>query len=76
MDGESFSGTAKNFRLRRVVDGSNWGIRFKDVSPTYRAHVGFVGRNDYKNRNYWFGRTYRSQAVSYTHLTLPTILLV
>ena len=63
MDGESFSGTAKNFRLRRVVNGSNWGIRFKDVSPTYRAHVGFVGRNDYKSRNYWFGRTYRSQGV-------------
>ena len=63
MDGESFSGTAKNFRLRRVVNGSNWGIRFKDVSPTYRAHVGFVGRNDYKNRNYWYGRTYRSQGV-------------
>ena len=61
MDGESFSGTAKNFRLRRAVDGSNWGIRFKDVSPTYRAHVGFVGRNDYKSRNYWYGRTYRYQ---------------
>jgi hypothetical protein len=60
MDGESFSGVAKNFRLRRAVDGSNWGIRFKDVSPTYRAHVGFVGRNDYKSRNYWYGRTYRS----------------
>ena len=61
MDGESFSGTAKNFRLRRAVDASNWGIRFKDVSPTYRAHVGFVGRNDYKSRNYWYGRTYRYQ---------------
>ena len=60
MDGESFSGVAKNFRLRRAVDRSNWGIRFKDVSPTYRAHVGFVGRNDYKSRNYWYGRTYRS----------------
>ena len=60
MDGESFSGVAKNFRLRRAVDGSNWGVRFKDVSPTYRAHVGFVGRNDYKSRNYWYGRTYRS----------------
>ena len=60
MDGESFSGIAKNFRLRRAVNGSNWGIRFKDVSPTYRAHVGFVGRNDYKSRNYWYGRTYRS----------------
>ena len=61
MDGESFSGSAKNFRLRRAVDASNWGIRFKDVSPTYRAHVGFVGRNDYKTRNYWYGRTYRYQ---------------
>ncbi|MDA8840984.1 carbohydrate binding family 9 domain-containing protein [Gammaproteobacteria bacterium] len=60
MDGESFSGVAKNFRLRRAVDRSNWGVRFKDVSPTYRAHVGFVGRNDYKSRNYWYGRTYRS----------------
>jgi len=60
MDGESFSGVAKNFRLRRAVNESNWGIRFKDVSPTYRAHVGFVGRNDYKSRNYWYGRTYRS----------------
>ena len=60
MDGESFSGVAKNFRLRRAVNGSNWGIRFKDVSPTYRAHVGFVSRNDYKSRNYWYGRTYRS----------------
>ena len=60
MDGEAFSGIAKNFRLRRAVNGSNWGIRFKDVSPTYRAHVGFVGRNDYKSRNYWYGRTYRS----------------
>ena len=61
MDGESFSGTAKNVRLRRAVDASNWGIRFKDVSPTYRAHVGLVGRNDYKSRNYWYGRTYRYQ---------------
>ena len=60
MDGESFSGTAKNIRLRRAVDGSYAGIRFKDVSPTYRAHVGFVGRNNYKSRNYWYGRTYRS----------------
>jgi hypothetical protein len=60
MDGESFSGVAKNFRLRRAVDQSNWGVRFKDVSPTYRAHAGFVGRNDYKSRNYWYGRTYRS----------------
>ena len=61
MDGESFSGTAKNFRLKRATDSSYAGIRFKDVSPTYRAHVGFVGRNDYKSRNYWYGRTYRSQ---------------
>ena len=61
MDGESFSGTAKNIRLRRAVNGSYAGIRFKDVSPTYRAHVGFVGRNDYKSRNYWYGKTYRSQ---------------
>jgi len=61
MDGESFSGTAKNFRLRWVVDGRNAGIRYSDVSPTYRAHVGFVGRNDYKYRNYWYGRTFRSQ---------------
>ena len=60
MDGESYSGVTKNFRLRRAVNGSNWGIRFKDVSPTYRAHVGFVGRNNYKSRNYWYGRTYRS----------------
>ena len=58
MDGESFSGTAKNFRLKRATDSSYAGIRFKDVSPTYRAHVGFVGRNDYKSRNYWYGRTY------------------
>ncbi len=63
MDGESFSGIAKNFRLRRALNGSNWGIRYKDVSPTYRAHVGFVGRNDYKNRNYWYGRTFRSQGM-------------
>ena len=61
MDGESFSGTAKNFRLRWAVNGRNAGIRFSDVSPTYRAHVGFVGRNNYKYRNYWYGRTYRSQ---------------
>ena len=61
MDGESFSGTAKNFRLKRATDSSYAGIRFKDVSPTYRAHVGFVGRNDYKSRNYWYGRTFRSQ---------------
>ena len=61
MDGESFSGTAKNFRLRWAVDQANAGIRFSDVSPTYRAHVGFVSRNDYKYRNYWYGRTYRSQ---------------
>jgi len=61
MDGESFSGTAKNFRLRWAVDKANAGIRFSDVSPTYRAHVGFVSRNDYKYRNYWYGRTYRSQ---------------
>ena len=61
MDGESFTGTAKNIRIRRAVDGSYAGIRFKDVSPTFRAHVGFVGRNDYKGRNYWYGRTYRSQ---------------
>ena len=61
MDGESFSGTTKNIRLRRAVNGSYAGIRFKDVSPTYRAHVGFVGRNDFKSRNYWYGRTYRSQ---------------
>ena len=60
MDGESFSGVAKNFRLRRAVEDQIGGVRFKDVSPTYRAHVGFVGRNDYKSRNYWYGRTYRS----------------
>ena len=63
MDGESFSGTAKNFRLRWAVDEANAGIRFSDVAPTYRAHVGFVGRNGYKNRNYWYGRTYRSQGI-------------
>ena len=61
MDGESFSGIAKNFRLRWAVDKANAGIRFSDVSPTYRAHVGFVSRNDYKFRNYWYGRTYRSK---------------
>jgi hypothetical protein len=61
MDGESFSGIAKNLRLRWAVDKANAGIRFSDVSPTYRAHVGFVSRNDYKYRNYWYGRTYRSQ---------------
>ena len=61
IDGESFSGTAKNFRLRWAVNERNAGIRFSDVSPTYRAHVGFVGRNNYKYRNYWYGRTYRSQ---------------
>jgi hypothetical protein len=61
MDGESFSGTAKNFRLRWNVNDHNAGIRYSDVSPTYRAHVGFVSRNNYKYRNYWYGRTYRSQ---------------
>ena len=61
MDGESFSGTAKNIRLRWAVDKANAGIRFSDVSPTYRAHVGFVGRNDIKYRNYWYGRTFRSK---------------
>ncbi|MDC1525234.1 carbohydrate binding family 9 domain-containing protein [Gammaproteobacteria bacterium] len=59
MDGEKFSGTAKNIRLRHIVEGSYSGIRYKDVSPTYRSSVGLVSKNNYKERNYWHGRTFR-----------------
>ena len=63
LDGENFTGTAKNFRLRRVLDTSHLGLRYKEVSPTYRSHVGFVSKNNYKERNYWYGRTYRYQGI-------------
>ena len=61
MDGESFSGTAKKIRLRRVTDGMWAGVKFKEVSPTYRSNVGFVGKNNYKEKNYWYGRSFKSQ---------------
>jgi len=60
MDGEKFSGRAHNIRLRRVVEGSYSGLRHKDVSPTYRSSVGLVGKNNYKERSYWHGRTFRT----------------
>jgi hypothetical protein len=63
MDGEKFSGKATNIRLRRIVEGSYSGIRFKDVSPTYRSSVGIVGRNNYKERNYWHGKSFRSDGL-------------
>ena len=63
MDGESFSGTAKNIRFRKATDGMGVGIKYKEVSPAYRAHVGFVGKNGYKEKNYWYGRTFRYQGV-------------
>ena len=63
MDGESFSGTAQNIRFRKATDGMRVGIKYKEVSPTYRAHVGFVGKNGYKEKNYWYGRIFRNQGV-------------
>jgi len=61
MDGEKFSGSANNLRLRWIVDGAYAGIRSKEVSPTYRSSVGFVTKNNYKERNYWFGKAFRSE---------------
>ena len=71
MDGEKFSGDAKNIRLKRETEGSTWGFRFEEISPNYRADVGFVTQTGFKNISLWHSRTYRSN--NFFRLIKPNI---
>ena len=73
MDGENFRGDAKNIRFVREGDGSTWGARLEDISPNYRADVGFVRQTGFKQLNLWHSRQYRSN--NFFRLMSPRIIL-
>ena len=53
---------------------SNEDLMISSVRPT--SFEDFIGQDDVKSQMALFIEAARSRAVSYTHLTLPTILLV
>ena len=73
MDGENFRGDAKNIRFVREGDGNTWGARLEDISPNYRADVGFVRQTGFKQLNFWHSRQYRSN--NFFRLMSPRIIL-
>lgn len=73
MDGENFRGDAKNIRFRREADGNTWGVRLEEISPNFRADVGFVRQTGFKNLNLWHSRQYRSN--NFFRLLSPRIIL-
>jgi hypothetical protein len=73
MDGENFRGDAKNIRFVREGDGNTWGARLEDISPNYRADVGFVRQTGFKQLNLWHSRQYRSN--NFFRLMSPRIIL-
>ena len=73
MDGENFRGDAKNIRFVREADGNTWGARLEDISPNYRADVGFVRQTGFKQLNLWHSRQYRSN--NFFRLMSPRIIL-
>ena len=73
MDGENFRGDAKNIRFVREGDGNTWGARLEDISPNYRADVGFVPQTGFKQLNLWHSRQYRSN--NFFRLMSPRIIL-
>ena len=73
MDGENFRGDAKNIRFLREGDGNTWGARLEDISPNYRADVGFVRQTGFKQLNLWHSRQFRSN--NFFRLLSPRIIL-
>ncbi len=73
MDGENFRGDAKNIRFVREGDGNTWGARLENISPNYRADVGFVRQTGFKQLNLWHSRQYRSN--NFFRLMSPRIIL-
>ena len=73
MDGENFRGDAKNIRFVREADGNTWGARLEEISPNYRADVGFVRQTGFKQTNLWHSRQYRSN--NFFRLMSPRIIL-
>lgn len=53
LDGEQFTGNAIFTELRR--DTENWRsfVRYTDISPTFRADLGFIVQNDVKQYEFW-----------------------
>jgi hypothetical protein len=49
FDGESYLGRATHVRLVRNSRTWNFGARYEDATPTYRADNGFQSRNNYRN---------------------------
>lgn len=45
FDGETISGHAINVALRREARHWNWGLDYRELSPGYRADLGFEPRN-------------------------------
>ncbi len=73
MDGENFRGDAKNIRFVREGEGNTWGARLEEISPNYRADVGFVRQTGFKQLNLWHSRQYRSN--NFFRLMSPRIIL-
>ena len=70
MDGEKFR-RCKKYKIKRETEGSTWGFRFEEISPNYRADVGFVTQTGFKNISLWHSRTYRSN--NFFRLIKPNI---
>ena len=73
MDGENFRGDAKNIRFVREGEGNTWGARIEEISPNYRADIGFVRQTGFKQFNLWHSRQYRSN--NFFRLMSPRIIL-
>ena len=61
LDGESFSGYAKQLKIRRVTNGSQTGFRYKEIDPEFRADLGLITRTGFKDLNYWQSLTFRNE---------------
>lgn len=48
FDGESYRGTALQLVLERSARELSYTLRYRDFSPTFQAHNGFVTSNDFR----------------------------
>ena len=60
MDGEQYTGDGKNITLERKTENSFTGLKYEEISPNFRADLGFVTRSGFKQETIWHSKTFRS----------------
>ncbi len=54
FDGERFQGTAFSTSLSQSTRNFYWSLNYRDYSPTFQSHTGFLTKNDQRMGRYEF----------------------